>query len=180
MGRRRSPNWQGLSKWKAMDSVCTALLTSDFLCSIKSILLPWPCGDLQVAHHVFRSQIAVLCWSQINPSLLEEFLTVCLFQSTIWNNCLQPRTTSSTKCVIAEMGGKTSPNITLAFWPEAPSRLSARKHDLSRVHLTQQRNEYVGKPTWLEFIRQSHQKGKQYFKKKSKITQRRLEILAGY
>ena len=148
--------------------------------SIKSIHLPLPCGDLQVAHHVFRSQIAVLCWSQINTSLLEEFLTVCLFQSTIWNNCLQPRTTSSTKCVIAEMGGKTSPNITLAFWPEAPSRLSARKHDLSRVHLTQERNEYVGKPTWLEFIRQSHQKGKQYFKKKFKITQKRLEILTGY
>ena len=44
-------------------------------------------------------------------------------------------------------GRKTSPNITLALWLEVLSRLSARKHDLSRVRLTQQRDECVGKPT---------------------------------
>ena len=85
------------------------------------------------------------------------------------------------KCVIAKTGGKTSPHITLGFWLEALSRLSARKHDLSRVCLTQQRNECVEKPTWREFIRQSHQKGKQYFKKNPKITpEETLESLAGY
>ena len=44
----------------------------------KSALLP-----LRVAPHGCRPQIAILCWSQINPSLLEKYLAVCLFQVNV-------------------------------------------------------------------------------------------------
>ena len=46
----------------------------------KRVLLPLLCGDLYVACHGCRSQITILCWSRINPSLLERYLTVHLFQ----------------------------------------------------------------------------------------------------
>ena len=46
----------------------------------KSVFLPLTCRDLCVAHHDYRLQIAILCWSQINPPLLEKYLAVFLFQ----------------------------------------------------------------------------------------------------
>ena len=55
------------------------------------VLLPLPFGDLHVFHCGFRSQTALLCWSQINPSLLKKYLAVYLFQVNInicWFNSL--------------------------------------------------------------------------------------------
>ena len=34
------------------------------------------CGNLNIANHGCRPQIAKLCWSQINPSWLEKYLAV--------------------------------------------------------------------------------------------------------
>ena len=45
----------------------------------KSVLLPLLCRDLHVALHSCRPQIAILCWSWINPSFLEKYLAVYLF-----------------------------------------------------------------------------------------------------
>ena len=45
-----------------------------------SVHIPFLCGDLHVAHQGGRSQIAILSCSQINPSLLEKYLTVYSFQ----------------------------------------------------------------------------------------------------
>lgn len=169
---RRSPNCLALSQWEATDSVCTALPTSDFLFSIKSTLLPLPCGDLQVAHHIFRSQIAILCWPQINPSLLEEFLTVDLSQSTAWDTCLQPWAASSTNARL-QTGGQTS--LTLPWVLAAGTSQATCKEAWSKQSASHTAEKWAcGEANVLGFIRQSHQKGKQYFKKIQKSHQRRL------
>ena len=50
----------------------------------KSIFLPLTCRDLHRVHHGFRPQIAILCWSQINSSLLEKYWQFIYFRSTFW------------------------------------------------------------------------------------------------
>ena len=50
---------------------------------IKGGLSPLLSGDLHVAHHVCRPWIAILCWSQINSSLLKKYMAVNLFQVNI-------------------------------------------------------------------------------------------------
>ena len=46
----------------------------------ESGLLPFPCRDLRVAFRCCRPRIAILCWSQLKPSLLEKYLMVYLFR----------------------------------------------------------------------------------------------------
>ena len=46
----------------------------------KTVLLPLACRELHVARHDYIPQIAIICWSQINPFLLEKLLAICLFQ----------------------------------------------------------------------------------------------------
>ena len=53
--------------------------------SIKGFSFPCCGADLHVARHGCRPRISILCWSQINPSLLEKYLAVCLFLViTMW------------------------------------------------------------------------------------------------
>ena len=73
-------SWQGLSQWKAMGSWFTIWFTPNFLfLSIKAASFPC-CGELVCDFPDCRPWIAILCWSQINPSLLEKYLAVYLFQ----------------------------------------------------------------------------------------------------
>ena len=58
----------------------------------KSVLLPFPCGNLYMAHHGYRPWTAVLYWSQINPSFLEKNLAVYCFRSMFWRPVQGPLT----------------------------------------------------------------------------------------
>lgn len=55
-------------------------------------IIPFLCGDLHVTHHGCRPWIAILYWSWINSYLLDKYLTVCLFDRSVywqvnrWNN----------------------------------------------------------------------------------------------
>ena len=77
---------QGFSQWKVMDHNNPP----NFLFLYKRVLLPLPFGDLHVTHHGCRHWIAILCWSQINPPLLEKYLIVYVLcvnrerESTHW------------------------------------------------------------------------------------------------
>ena len=68
------------------------LVCPDFPASFalyKSSLLPLPCRDL---HMALGPQIAILCWSQINPSLKKFFLKTHLCWRNIWQ-CIDFRST---------------------------------------------------------------------------------------
>ena len=87
--RKKKDSRQGLSQWKAIDSLLTRALPPSFSL-YKRVLLPLPCWDLHVACQSCRSQIAILCWSQINSSLLERYPAVCsrsTVQQIILSNC---------------------------------------------------------------------------------------------
>ena len=62
-----------------MDRLFTIALPGIFLL-YKSALLPLPYGDLHVARHGCRPQIALFCWSWINSSLPEKELAAYFFQ----------------------------------------------------------------------------------------------------
>ena len=59
---------------------------------IKGGLSPLPSGDLYVAHHVCRPWIAVLCWFQINSSLLEKYVAVYLLEVMCTHTCIHTHT----------------------------------------------------------------------------------------
>ena len=63
---------------KPWNSLFTVALPTSFF-PYKSVLLPLLCRDLHMTLHGCRPWISVLCWSQINPSLLEKYLAVYLF-----------------------------------------------------------------------------------------------------
>ena len=52
----------------------------------KSVLFLLPCGNLHIAHHGCRPRIAILCWFQINPSLLECICFCVFFQVNRFNH----------------------------------------------------------------------------------------------
>ena len=60
-GKGKTPlSGQKSSQFNAVDSLFTKALPASFP-PHKSILLSLPCGDLNMAHHDCRSQIAILC-----------------------------------------------------------------------------------------------------------------------
>ena len=67
--------------------------------------LPLPWGDLHMARHGCRLWITVLCWSWINPSLLENSLAVYLFQ---FSKCL-PASVSGCQAVRHRERGGVGP-----------------------------------------------------------------------
>ena len=74
-----------------MDSLFTVVLLPFFFPLYKSILLPFLCGDLYVSHHGCWSYITILYWSQINPSLLENYLAIYLFHANVLKACTRIR-----------------------------------------------------------------------------------------
>ena len=65
-----------------MDSLFDYYSPTNFFClPIKEFSFPWCLRTCRVAHHSScRPQIANLCWSQMNLSLLEKYLAVYIFQ----------------------------------------------------------------------------------------------------
>ena len=86
---RRELSWQGLH----VESRGLCLLTASSLSSLWRRPSSLLCGDLHMAHHGCRPQIAILSWSQINQSLLEKYLVVRLFSVVV--SVLSPRGTAT-------------------------------------------------------------------------------------
>ena len=68
-------SWQGLSQLKAMESLFTIALSFSFS-PYKTVLFPLMYRNYYMSCHGGRSQITVLCWFWISPSLLEKYLSV--------------------------------------------------------------------------------------------------------
>ena len=65
-----------------MNSCLLLALPISFSPSIKAFSFP-AVEDLHTANHGYRSRTTVLCWSQINPSLLEKYVVLYLFWANI-------------------------------------------------------------------------------------------------
>ena len=72
-------SWQGLSQSKAMESLFTIALSFSFS-PYKTVLFPLMCRNYYMSCHGGRSQITVICWFWISPSLMEN-ICQCSFMS---------------------------------------------------------------------------------------------------
>lgn len=74
-----SSSLQGLGQWNATGSLFTGASHLPF--PLHKSVPPLLCGGLHVACQGCRSWNVILCWSQLNLSLLVKYLAVYLFQS---------------------------------------------------------------------------------------------------
>lgn len=84
IGRRKTPllSWQGLRQWKTMGSLFTTAPRLPLsLC--KTLSFPYHLGDLHVTCHGCWTETAVLCWSWMHPSLLENYLEIYFRSMTL-------------------------------------------------------------------------------------------------
>lgn len=74
-------SWQEFSQWKLNSLSVSSSPPSFLIPAIKALSLPCYLGSLHQAHHSCSPWITILCWSWINPSVLEEYLAVCLLST---------------------------------------------------------------------------------------------------